>query len=138
MSKAPRITKAKFLMAMRRLKSGHSIEDIAADMGVAKSTVVGIRQAKTWPEYERRKAVKAARAVKAAKTADDKFARELEKVTGQSAAPVVPRSEAKLDSVIERLEAVAAVLEKQAAARQRDEVISAITNRRRGLFRRAR
>lgn len=59
MSKAPRLTKAKFLLAMRRLKSGHSLEDIAADMGIKPSTVKSIRQAKTWPEYERRKVAKA-------------------------------------------------------------------------------
>ncbi|WP_153008356.1 hypothetical protein [Rhodococcus pyridinivorans] len=53
------LTEAKFNAIIRALKRDpKDLEAIAAKQGLKPSTVRSIRQAKTWEEYERRKAVK--------------------------------------------------------------------------------
>lgn len=51
------ISQKQFNEVIRRLQS-ESIETVAGKVGIKASTVVSIRQAKTYAEYERRKAVK--------------------------------------------------------------------------------
>lgn len=146
MSKAPRVTKAKFLVVTRALKSGQNGDKIASELGLKPSTVKAIRQAKTWPEYERRKKAKASK-MQASKERkgehlEPRPARNPDRVVQVAPQRIISRSDAKLESLVERLGRAVAVIEKYAAKHQSDEFIMTIRNgvpeQRRGWFRRRR